>query len=319
MNQLNKEIYRRVCLTHPDIPLFMQHWWMEAATFNKQWDVLLTYDAQGEVMAAMPYLLRKKMGMKYIICPQHTQINGIWTRNDLNEEQRQQACDSLILQLNDMHLAYYYQQYPLHSEVPEYLRGKGFKIKTRWTYRIDELSNLDAVINKFSKNKKRQLQKALSLHADPTLSPEDFYNFHEYTLQERGKSISYSREHFMQLYRAAVEHQQGQIIAIRNPEGTLLAAVFLVWDATATYFLIPAHSTTYAATGAPALMVLEAIKWARGKSVAFDFEGSMIKNIENSYRQFGATKTYYYSVHRYYNWLFRFALLYNSIISRKKR
>jgi len=67
------------------------------------------------------------------------------------------------------------------------------------------------------------------------------------------------------------------------------------------------------------LMVLEAIKWARGKSVSFDFEGSMIKNIENSYRQFGATKTYYNSVHRYYNWLFRFALLYNSIISRKKR
>ena len=66
MNQLNKEIYRRVCLTHPDIPLFMQHWWMEAATFNKQWDVLLTYDAQGEVMAAMPYLLRKKMGKRHL-------------------------------------------------------------------------------------------------------------------------------------------------------------------------------------------------------------------------------------------------------------
>lgn len=319
MNNLNKEIYRRVCLTHTDIPLFMQYWWMQAVTYTKAWDVLLVYDSHGDVIAAMPYLLRQRMGMKYIICPQHTQINGIWTRSDLTPQQRQNAYDSLVKQLNDLRLSYYYQQYPLSSDAPQYMRTAGFKIKQRWTYRIEDLSNLDAVIGKFSKNKKRQLQKALSLHADFTLSPDEFYTFHEHTLQEKGKLISYSRDYFLQLYNAAVTQQQGQLIAIRNPEGTLLAAVFLVWDASSTYFLIPAHSSSYAATGAPALMVLESIKYARSHSRSFDFEGSMMKNIENSYRQFGAQKVHYQSVHRYYNWLFRLALLVNTIKSRKKR
>ncbi|MBO5960330.1 MAG: GNAT family N-acetyltransferase [Paludibacteraceae bacterium] len=319
MNNLNKEIYRRVCLSHSDIPLFMQYWWMQAVTFNKAWDVLLVYDAQGEVIAAMPYLLRRRMGMKYVICPQHTQINGIWTRNDLTPQQRQEAYDSLIRQLEALHLAYYYQQYPLSSEAPQYMRSRGFKVKQRWTYRIEDLTNLDAVISKFSKNKKRQLQKALSLHADFTLSPDEFYTFHEFTLQEKGKTISYSRDYFLQLYNAALTQQQGQLIAIRNAEGTLLAAVFLVWDHSSCYFLIPAHSSTYAATGAPALLVLEAVKWAHSHSHSFDFEGSMIKNIENSYRQFGAQKVYYQSVHRYYQWIFRLALLVNAIKSRKKR
>lgn len=319
MNQVNKEIYRRLCLTHTNVPLFMQYWWMEAVTYNKTWDVLLSYDAQGEPTAAMPYLLRQRMGMKYVICPQHTQINGIWTRDDLTEQQKQDALENIISQLKEMNLAYYYQQYPIDSEVPQYMRGKGFKVKQRWTYRIKDLSNLDYVISRFSKNKKRQLQKALSLHVDLTLTPEEFYHFHEYTLQERTKEISYSQEHFLRLYQAANERQQGQILGIRNAEGTLLAAVFLVWDETATYFLIPAHSHAYAATGASAMMVLEAIKWAKSHSKEFDFEGSMIKNIENSYRQFGATKIYYHSVTRYYKWLFRVALLYNTIKSRKKR
>ena len=319
MTPVNKEIYRRLCHSYPDVPLFMQHWWMEAVTHNKEWDVLLTYDSTGEPIAAMPYLLRQRLGMKYIICPQHTQINGIWTRSDLTESQRQQAYDRIIAQLNDLHLAYYYQQHPLGSEAPQYMRAQGFKIKQRWTYRLENLTNLDYIISKFSKNKKRQLQKALSLHLDLALTPEAFYAFHAQSLQERGKVISYSQDYFLHLHQVATDRKQGQILAIRNQEGTLLAAVFLVWDASTTYFLVPSHSTVYASTGASALMVLESIKWAASHSQTFDFEGSMIKNIEHSYRQFGAQKTYYHSVHRYYNWIFRLALLYNNIKSRKKR
>lgn len=319
MSHLNKEIYRRVCATYANIPLFMQHWWMEAVTWGKDWDVLLVCDTTGEPIAALPYLLRKRMGMKYVICPQHTQFSGVWTREDLSDIEQKQAYDQLIAQLAELHLAYYYQQYPLHSEAPQYMKKMGFRIKQRWTYQIDNLNHLDSVIAKFSKNKKRQLQKALSLHADFSLTAEEFYSFHEYTLQERKKSIGYTREHFLQLYNAAVSQEKGQIIAIRNQEGTLLAAVFLVWDDTTTYFLIPTHSVTYAATGASALMVLESIKWAANHSKVFDFEGGMMRNIEQSYRQFGATKVHYYSVERYYKWIFRLALLYNTIRNRKKR
>ena len=181
----------------------------------------------------------------------------------------------------------------------------GFKTKERVTYRIDDLSDLDQVINAFSKNKKRQLQKALSLHADMNMSAEDFYRFHVQCLQEQGKQISYSREFLLVLDRKTQRLEQSQILSIRNADNQVLAAAFLVWDKNYLYYLLPAMDNTYNDSGAGALLALEAMKLAREKHVRFDFEGSMNKGIARHYKQFGSTPTPYYSVEKYYKPLFR--------------
>ena len=83
------------------------------------------------------------------------------------------------------------------------------------------------------------------------------------------------------------------------------------------YYLIPCYREQYKDSGASALLVLEAIKLAREKGVAFDFEGSMIRGIAQHYKQFGSIATTYYSVERYYRWYFRIAMLWNRIQERK--
>ena len=189
----------------------------------------------------------------------------------------------------------------------------------RITYRIEDLTDLDKVINAFSKNKKRQLQKALSLHVDRDLSVEDFYRFHVQCLQELGKQISYSREFLLVLERKAKRLNQCQILAIRNADDELLAAAFLVWDQHSMYYLIPCYSEQYKNSGASALLVLESIKLAREKHVSFDFEGSMIKGVAQHYKQFGSAPTTYYGVEKYYRWWFRLANAYNWLRERRMR
>lgn len=315
----DKEAYRLLCEDRTDIPLFMQHWWMEAVCIGKNWNVLLERDRNGVIIGAMPYLLRQKLWVRYIVLPQQTQINGIWIQPLLTQAEQETLYDHFMSRLREMNIAYYYQQYPLYSKAPTYLAQHGFNVRLRYTYRIEDLSDLDQLISSFSKNKKRQLQKALSLHVDFSLSPDDFYHFHTVCLNLQGKVISYSQDFFLTLYQATHSRNQGQIIGIRDANNALLAALFLVWDEQTSYFLIPCHDKNYAHTGASALLVLEAIKLARQHSQTFDFEGSMIKNVANSYRQFGSTKTPYYSVERYYKPVFRLALLYNKIRTRKKR
>jgi hypothetical protein len=85
------------------------------------------------------------------------------------------------------------------------------------------------------------------------------------------------------------------------------------------YYLIPCYAPAYKDSGASALLVLEAIKLARQKGVAFDFEGSMIRGVANHYKQFGSTRTLYYGVEKYYKWYFWFANAYNWLIERKMR
>lgn len=316
----NKELYHEICLRASNLPIFMQDWWMDAVCAGKQWDVLLSYDSAGNIQAVMPYLIRKKAWMKYIVMPQQTQIGGVWLADaslSANDSRVAEICQDFARQLEELGLSYYYQQYPIGSPIVEAMRALGFKVKERITYRIEDLSNLEQVIDAFSKNKKRQLQKALSLHVDTNMGIEEFYRFHVQCLREQSKQISYSREFLLVLNRKTQRLGQSQILSIRNADNEVLAAAYLVWDKHSMYYLIPCYDLKYKDSGASALLVLEAIKLARQKGVSFDFEGSMIKGVANHYKQFGSTQTIYYSVEKYYKWYFWFANVINKLREKK--
>ena len=159
-----KELYREFCQSNENIPIFMTDWWMDAVCAGKEWDVLLSIDKNGAIQAALPYLIRKRAWMRYIVMPQQTQIGGIWlAQNVLSDNDRVATiCQDFTQQLASLGLSYYYQHFPINSPAVQHMQALGFKTKERVTYRIEDLSNLDQVINAFSKNKKRQLQKALS-------------------------------------------------------------------------------------------------------------------------------------------------------------
>lgn len=306
----NKERYTEWVAKQEYVPLFMQPWWMDAVCAGKQWDVLLAEDETGEIIGAMPYLLRKRAWFKYIVMPQQTQIGGIWVTSEATADKWKTAevCRIIKEQMDQMGLAYYYQQYLPGSLCVDAMRGLGFKTKERVTYRVEDLSDLDALLASFSKNKKRQLQKALSLHIERGMEIEDFYRFHSHCLASRKRKISYSREFLLVLERKAKRLGQCEILSVCNADGQVYAAAFLVWDKHYMYYLIPAYDPAFGDSGAGALLVLEAMKLAREKQVRFDFEGSMERGTAKHYKQFGSTPTTYYSVEKYYKPIFRLAI-----------
>lgn len=258
------------------------------------------------IVAAMPYLFRKKWWMRWILMPQQTQFGGLWLdeRHEFTPEELTAVCEEAARQLEEKKLHYYYQQFPVGSPCPEIFKSLGFKVKERITYRLNDLSNLDNIIDNFSRNKKRQLQKALALHVSNDLTAEEFYAFHQNSLAQQRKKISYSREFFLVLERKANRNGQSQIVAIRDADEHLRAAGFLVWDKEYAHYLIAAEDETQKNNGAMALLVLECIKLARKKDVAFDFEGSMIRGVAQHFKQFGSSPAKYYSVEKYYKWWF---------------
>ena len=306
----NKERYIEWVADQEYVPIFMMPWWLDAVCAGKEWDVLLAEDEAGNIIGAMPYLLRKRAWLKYIVMPQQTQIGGIWVTPEITADKWKTAevCRAIKEQLDAMGLAYYYQQYLPGSLCVDAMRALGFKTKERITYRVDNLSDMDAVIGNFSKNKKRQLQKALSLHADRTMDIEAFYRFHTECLAARRRKISYTREFLLVLERKARRLGQCMVLSVGNADGTPYAAAFLVWDKNYLYYLIPAINPAFGETGAGALLVLEAMKVAREKHVLFDFEGSMERGTAKHYKQFGSQPVTYYSVERYYKPLFRIAI-----------
>ena len=306
----NKERYTEWVAEQEYVPLFMMPWWMDAVCAGKEWDVLFAEDSEGNIVGAMPYLIRKRAWFRYIIMPQMSQIGGIWVTAEITADRWKTAevCRQIVEQLDAMKIAYYYQQYLPGSLCVDAMRALGFKTKERVTYRMEDLSDLDKVINSFSKNKRRQLQKALSLSASRSMEVEDFYRFHEHCMKARKRKLMYSREFLLVLERKARRLGQCEILSINNADGVPYAAAFLVWDNTYLYYLIPALDHAFNESGAGALLALEAMKIAREKHLLFDFEGSMDRGIAKHYKQFGSTPVTYFSIEKYYKPLFRLAI-----------
>lgn len=309
----NKEEYKIYCESRPDIPLFSQYWWMDAACKGMTWDVLLYKNASGEIIASMPYLIKSKFGVKYILQPELTQTNGIhidYPKSQSEQERlslEKKVCDEFISQIESLKTGYFMQcfHHSFTNWLPFY--WKGFRQTTRYTYIIEDISDIDAVFRSFAPAKQRQIRKSLksNFKVRTDASPEDFYNYHSYTLQQKGERNINSKSIELSVISAAIDRGQGVILNVFDGDDNLHASLFLVWDSNKAYFLLPAVDQNYRTSGASSLIVFEAIKYVKDKCKSFDFEGSMSENIEFSYRQFGTRQTPYFKIEKAYNLLFK--------------
>lgn len=296
----NKEQYCEWAPHQEHLPIFMQPWWLDAVCAGKQWDVLLSHDEHGSIQAAMPYMLTKKFWHTWISTPPMTQHGGAWLSQnggliegtDLAIDIRR-ISEDIVEQMSALKISFYTQQFPIASKIVTALKALDFRVKQRVTYRIEDLHDLDKVINAFSKSKKVMLQKSLSLHAERGLTAEEFYSFHSSVMQTKHKELSYTREFLLVLDRKARRNGQAETIAIKNADGNIYAAAFLVWDKHTLYYLIPAIDPLHKNSGASALLVLEALKLAREKGVIMDFCSQQHRAQDNHYKQFGAQKAEY--------------------------
>ena len=314
-----KQKYAQWLAQQPNVPVFLQPWWMDAVSIGKHWEAKV-WEENGEVIAAMPYLLRQRLWMRYIVMPQKTQLAGAWLANDTEPAT---IADAIDRHLKSLHLTYYYQQFPIHSPIPPLLANRGYTIATRVTYRIEDCSDVERVIAGYNRNKQRQLKKSahFTLRQDD-ISPQAFFRFHQSALTAQGKVINYSEPFVTQLLSAAQQHQQGTVLTLysnQTASPTLIAAAIYVWDSDAVHYLMAAQHPDFQHLGLMARLVTEGIRLAHNRHLAFDFEGSMIPGVAKHFAQFGAIPATYCSVERYFNPIFRLFTSVYRYLTRKKR
>lgn len=312
---------------------------MEAVCAGKQWDVALVFGTpQGKrfsltrqegdiIVVALPYLIGRRMGMRFIIQPQLTQYNGVWynyrfltetlklrcacqpdkfTSCEYTESERldfeKRATEPLLEHLSRLKLAYYQQNFS--PDVTNWLpfHWGGYRETLRYTYRIEDLSDMDAVFARFDVHhraaKIRSAEKVL--HTDFDLSPKAFAQFHKDYWTARGQGDILPSHLIERTCQSAIERGQGAIVSVRDKDGELMGARFVVWDNRCSYSLLSALNIGKTPNGTSPLLFWEALKLAssKGEHMAFDFEGSMDEKIEQSYRLYGATQTPYHQIFR---------------------
>lgn len=128
---------------------------------------------------------------------------------------------------------------------------------------------------------------------DPVL----IYEQTQKSFQKQGKGVPYSKDFFVSFYKN-LEDKNATYSMAAYVQGQPVAAVLIAMDNNKAY-LLATGKDQIAPPGSVALLIwnciLEAKKQGKKK---FDFEGSMMQNIESFFRSFGGEQTSYHRVFR---------------------
>jgi hypothetical protein len=310
LNNEKKEMYTNFCSTHPDIPIFSQPWWLDTVCPG-QWEVILI-KRNKEIIASFPYYQTKiKRIFTHIGMPPLTQKLGpyiVYDKNKTSESKKigyehgiyneiidkLPKCDSFRVNFD----------WKYKNWLPFYWRG--YKQTTRYTYILDGIDDHNNILKKFEKPKKKKVIKMKNLFSfNLDLSKEAFYCYLSDVIHKRGEKVSYSNELFYRLYTAIYEHQAGRAFYCTDNDDAIHAIKFIIWDKECAYSLIGMRKKEYNSSGATEYLTQESIKFVSQFVNRFDFEGSMIKGVEESYRHYGTKQTEYYSILKYSNSILR--------------
>ncbi|MBR4772921.1 MAG: GNAT family N-acetyltransferase [Bacteroidales bacterium] len=302
----NKERYRLLCESEgANIPLFQQYWWMETVCHGKQWDVLLSVQANGFIDGALPFLFGSKFGMYYVLQPQLTQYSGPWfhhhPRTGDPVEFEHHVAEDLVSQLDRLHLSVYLQRFSptITDWLPFYWHG--YKQTTRYTYRFDPLPDPATLATLADRGRKRQLASVREAYTlDRQVGAEEFVALHRDYWERRSGSDLLSHDFLLRVVTTAMARNQALIYGLRNADGQLVAARFVVYDDRCAYALLSAMRPD-ALRNSMTLLVWTLLEELHGRTQAFDFEGSMDNGIEHFYRSFGARQVPYFEVSRFAN------------------
>lgn len=298
-NAADIEAYRDFC-RRVEVPLFAQDYWLDAVCPGKWGAFIVRRD--GNVVAAMPFYAVSKMGRRFLLQPLLTQCLGPqidFTQSLGSDYERRlfyrECVNDILAQIG--HCNFAYQQIPLHYSITDWLPfyWKGYRSELKYTYRIPDITDTDKVLSEFSSSRRRDLKSAIShgVKIDMGLALEEFYSFHKECVAQKGESLSYPFDMLRRIYSSLSDRGQCAIVAARDKDGNLLAAYFIVWDKKTAYLLMTAVPRNRKLGGATVCIVEAALRLCSDKVKAFDFEGSMIDGVEQSYARYATVQQPY--------------------------
>jgi hypothetical protein len=276
--------------------IFEQPWWLDCVAPGA-WDVAEVRKGD-DVVARLPYVARRRAGLRTIVQPQFTQTLGPWLATPTGKSGKSNE-RALLGELIDMLPPFdvFRQCFSpaLTNWLPFYWTG--FREAVRYTYRIEDLTDLDVVQRRFQEQVRRGIRKApATVEVDHDYPLEKLLALDLETYARQGLKLPHSHDVLRRLDAECAARDARRIFGAVDAQGNTHAALYIVWDERVCYALVNARNPDIQAFGANTLLYWEAIRLAAEVSRVFDFEGSMVKPVEHFFRGFGGRQTPYFCI-----------------------
>lgn len=288
----------------PQCSIFCKSWWLKACCGAVR---VLGYFDSGRLIAGIPLYYERHAGLRISRMPKLTQTWGVVMTPLPGKMVTVQSREAEIL---DVFAARLVQEkifvQAFHPSIQNWLpfHWRGFTQTTHYTYVLDELGSIDKLWDGLAQVRRTNIRKARRFGiVVKECSPETVFLSSTQTFTRQGKECSYRLDYLQRLYDAARSKDAGVCLAAEDRDGKLHAAIFFAWDSKRGYHLAAGHDSSLGDRGGPALLTWSLIEYAAARTAVFDFEGSMEKQVEASFRSFGAHRIGYNRIAKAPRWL----------------
>jgi lipid II:glycine glycyltransferase (peptidoglycan interpeptide bridge formation enzyme) len=212
---------------------------------------------------------------------------------------------------------YFFQNfhYRVTNWLPFYWRG--YQQSTRYTYVLEDLSDLDKVFEGFDssyKNKVRKAQKNIQIKKDMDI--DRFYTINMMTFERQNIAPPYPLEFIRNHDKVLRENNAREIFYATDEMGQVHSALYLTWDGCSSYVHMVGEHPELRKSAAGILLVWEAIRFTKEELGLnrFDFEGSMIESVEQVRRSFGAKQIPYFQISKINSRLYKVRALVKELL-----
>lgn len=289
--------------------IFEQPIWLDIVAHG-QWEEVLVKDGD-KVIARMPYVFKHGN----IVMPPFTQTLGPWIAPEYREFQRGNAQlrkqKEIIAELLSQLPAYKSFSMTFDSANKYILpyRWYNFSFASTFSYRIENLSDIDGVYANFGKTVLKNIKTAR--HKVQIIESNDsdkMLELRKMTFKAQGRDAK-ELNVIQKIIESSIEKGIGKLLFAVDEKDNVHTGGLFIYDKDVCYYRVGASNPKFLSSGAASLLLWKAIQFSSKVSKSFDFEGSMVEGIENFFRQFGGRQIINYHVTKNGIWADIFSVL----------
>ena len=286
----------------PQGSIFCRSWWLEAVC-PKGFEILVLRK-EGRIVAGMPMVRSRMLGHKIIRMPKMTQTLGVLLGQPSSQkyEKRLSTEMNVLRELVQTIPQVDYFSMTFHHSFTNWLPfyWAGYQQMTRYTYVIEDTSDLDIIFNNMSQTTRNNIRKSKNrgIVVEDSENINTFLELNRKTFARQGKKPPWTHQFISRLDSTCAQHNARTIFLAKDKNDKIHAAVYVVHDKKCMYALMSGSDPELRSSAAHHLAKWKCIEFAHKLNIRFDFEGSMMENVECFNRGFGASQRPYFRINK---------------------
>jgi len=281
--------------------VFLSEAWLKM--YGDALEVYGIFDKGNHIIGGFVLFVEKRKGLKYYRNPIFMPHTALFYKNQAANKAKRTSNEKKILKLvadflNNLPYQVLTLAFPSEIVDMQNFIWNDFKVVPSYTYIIPLNKTMDEIKNDFTAERRKNIRKADSdgIVTKQVKEYNEVKSLIQNTFNRKGKNLSIS---YLDKILFGFANEENSYAFVSCQDEKPIACTFCIYDKHKVYYLLGGYDSQNSHQGAGSKSMEAAIALALEKGIEyFDFEGSMLPEVERYFRAYGGDLTPYYTVNK---------------------